>query len=96
MLGQNVDVSEIDEWLQADTSDRGYEHLSNAKIIAETISLPTSDAVGSDDKTEAVVMQKGDTNKSTLHKHIITAPCIVTHNHPHISNYTPGLSWLLM
>ena len=37
ILGQDMNESEIDKWLQADTSDRGYEHLSDAEIIAEAI-----------------------------------------------------------
>ena len=40
MLGQELDERKIGEWLQADTGDRGYEHLSDAEIITEVISEP--------------------------------------------------------
>lgn len=46
-------VTEI-EWLQADNYDRGYEHLSDAEIVAEAINQPTFDVVSPDDETEAV------------------------------------------
>ena len=65
MLGQDVDESEIDEWLQTDTNDRGYEHLNDAEIIAEAISLPTSDAVCSDDETETVAMHSSSSSSSS-------------------------------
>jgi len=40
MIGQNVDEREIDEWLQADTSDRGYEHLSDASSLPRPYACP--------------------------------------------------------
>ena len=65
MVGQDVVESEIDEWLQADTSDRGYEYLSDAEIVAEAISLPTFDAVCSDDETETVAMDSCSSSSSS-------------------------------
>ena len=43
MLDQELEGGEISEWLQADTSDRGYEHLSDAEIITEVTSELTED-----------------------------------------------------
>ena len=65
MIGQNVDEREINEWLQADTSDMGYEHLSDAEIIAEAISLPITDAVCSNDETETVAMDSSSSSSSS-------------------------------
>ena len=65
MLGEDLDVSEISEWLQADTSDKGYRHLSDAEIIAETISQPPHNSVSSDDETEAAAEQGAGSSSST-------------------------------
>ena len=43
----------------------GYEHLSDAEIIADVISLPTSDAVCSDDETETVAMDSSSSSSSS-------------------------------
>ena len=60
MLGQELDEIEVGEWLQADTGDRGYEHLSDAEIIVEVTSEPTQDL--SDDETETVTEPSGDSS----------------------------------
>ena len=51
MLGQEIDESEVGQWLQADVGDRGYEHLSDAEIIVEVTSELTQDI--SDDETDS-------------------------------------------
>ena len=51
VLGQELDESEVGEWLQADVGDRGYEHLSDAEIIVEVTSELTQDI--SDDETDS-------------------------------------------
>ena len=54
MLGHNLDENDIDEWLQADASDRGYEHLSDEEIVASVTQAQesTSQEHHSDDETE--------------------------------------------
>ena len=90
MLGQDIDVTEINEWLQADTNDRGYEHLSDAEIVAKVINQPTSDAVSSDDETEAVAMQGADSSSSSSSSS--SSPSI-THGHA-VKIFDSCIAWL--
>ena len=64
MLGQNLDESEICEQLQVDASDRGYEHLSDAEILAEVTSLQTQDS--DEDETDTVSEQGADSCSSSV------------------------------
>ena len=43
MLGQDLDEHEINEWLNEDCNDNGYEHMSDAEIIAEVLQSNESD-----------------------------------------------------
>ena len=41
VLWQDLDENEINEWLQTDTGDKGYKHLTDADIITQTTCEPT-------------------------------------------------------
>ena len=49
VLGEDLEESDIREWLQADENDRGYSHLSDAEIISQVMS---SHSLDTDDDTE--------------------------------------------
>ena len=49
VFGEDVEESDIGEWLQADENDSGYSHLSDAEIISQVMS---SHSLDTDDDTE--------------------------------------------
>ena len=52
LLGHDLGENDIDEWLQADASDRGYEHLCDEEIVASVTHDPASQEHYSDEETE--------------------------------------------
>ena len=42
-LGMELTVDEVEEWLQSDTSDRGYTHLNDDEIIATVLNESEGD-----------------------------------------------------
>ena len=72
ILGKKMDESEVGEWLQADTGNRGYEHLSDAEIIMEVTNKLTQ--VVSDDETNTATEPLGDSP---------SASASITHGHKH-------------
>ena len=63
VLGQ-IDENEVGEWLQTDSGDRGYEHLSDAEIIVEVTSEPTQDV--SDDEGDSAIEPFGDSSCASV------------------------------
>ena len=63
VLGQELDESEVGEWLQADVGDRGYEHLSDAEIIVEVTSELTQDI---SDETDSATEPLGDSSCASV------------------------------
>ena len=61
MLGQDLDQNESGEWLQINNSDRGYEHLSDADIIAEITHEPQQQD-SSDDETDTITEPLSDSS----------------------------------
>ena len=61
LLGENVEENEITEWLDADSTDRGYSQLTDDEIIAEVTGQSNSESVASDDP---VIIQ--ESTRSTI------------------------------
>ena len=39
VLGEDLEESDIGEWLQADVNDKGYAHLSDAENISQVAAV---------------------------------------------------------
>ena len=64
VLGQEIDENEVGEWLQTDSGDRGYEHLSDAEIIVGVSSELTQDV--SDDEGDSAIEPFGDSSCASV------------------------------
>ena len=64
VLGQEIDENEVCKWLQTDSGDRGYDHLSDAEIIVEVTSEPTQDV--SDDEGDSAIEPFGDSSCASV------------------------------
>lgn len=82
VLEQELDESDIGEWLQADTSDNGYAHMSEAEIISQVISPKSHD---SNDETEAVAEHGDDSSASS-------SP-LIQHGHA-VKMFDSCIAWL--
>ena len=48
----DVDQSDISEWLEADSNDRGYKHLNDKEIIAKVLNPQDDDSSDSEEMAE--------------------------------------------
>ena len=64
VLGQEIDENEVSKWLQTDSDDRGYEHLSDAEIIVEVTSQLTQNV--SDDEGDSATERFGDSSCASV------------------------------
>ena len=62
LLGENLEENEITEWLDSDSTDKGYSQLTDDEIIAEVTGQSNSESVASDDEEDAVIIQESTCN----------------------------------
>ena len=64
LLGEDLEEKEITEWLDADSTDRGYSQLTDDEIIAEVTGQSNSESVATDDEEDPVIIQ--ESTRSTI------------------------------
>ena len=67
MLGQDMSENEIDEWLNEDCNDNGYEHMGDAETTAEV--LQSNESELSDDDETSTAEQEETTPASNVIPH---------------------------
>ena len=65
-LGKNLDENEISEWLDADSTDRSYSHLTDDEIIAEVTGQSNTESIASDDEDDPVIIHQVSSSASTI------------------------------
>ena len=64
VLGENLNVSDINEWLQSDDNDKGYEHMNDAKVIAAVTGQDSTQF--EEDTEEGTHAEKESSTSSTI------------------------------